>query len=228
MHRVRRPSARALRRTRCASAAAATSCPSAPGYSAEMHPESLAALAYPDGARVAPCLIRARASARPHGALGHAARPRLRAARQHVSAPSTTPTADATVDAAWDAGLRWFDTAPLYGHGLSERRLGRRAAPPAARRVRARHQGRPAAGAGRGSATRSSSTAPALRPEFDYSAAATRAAPRRRACERLGLDRVDVRARARSRRPRSRGARRARFPRWPAARRGRSARSAPG
>jgi D-threo-aldose 1-dehydrogenase len=33
--------------------------------------------------------------------------------------------AAATVDAAWDAGVRYFDTAPLYGHGLSERRLGR-------------------------------------------------------------------------------------------------------
>ena len=27
--------------------------------------------------------------------------------------------------AAWDDGLRYFDTAPLYGHGLSEARLGR-------------------------------------------------------------------------------------------------------
>ena len=34
-------------------------------------------------------------------------------------------TAEATVGAAWDAGIRFFDTAPLYGHGLSERRLGR-------------------------------------------------------------------------------------------------------
>jgi D-threo-aldose 1-dehydrogenase len=33
--------------------------------------------------------------------------------------------ADAVVEAAWDAGLRYFDTAPLYGHGLSERRVGR-------------------------------------------------------------------------------------------------------
>jgi D-threo-aldose 1-dehydrogenase len=32
--------------------------------------------------------------------------------------------ARATVDAAWDRGIRFFDTAPLYGHGLSERRLG--------------------------------------------------------------------------------------------------------
>jgi len=29
-----------------------------------------------------------------------------------------------TVDAAWDAGIRYFDTAPHYGIGLSERRLG--------------------------------------------------------------------------------------------------------
>ena len=32
---------------------------------------------------------------------------------------------DACVDAAWDAGIRYFDTAPHYGLGLSERRLGR-------------------------------------------------------------------------------------------------------
>lgn len=30
----------------------------------------------------------------------------------------------ATVDAAWDTGIRTFDTAPHYGLGLSERRLG--------------------------------------------------------------------------------------------------------
>ncbi|WP_413451932.1 aldo/keto reductase [Georgenia phoenicis] len=33
-------------------------------------------------------------------------------------------TARECVDAAWDAGLRFFDTAPHYGLGLSERRLG--------------------------------------------------------------------------------------------------------
>ncbi|GAA1371733.1 aldo/keto reductase [Catellatospora chokoriensis] len=32
--------------------------------------------------------------------------------------------AAATVDAAWQAGIRYFDTAPHYGLGLSERRLG--------------------------------------------------------------------------------------------------------
>lgn len=30
----------------------------------------------------------------------------------------------ATLDTAWAAGIRYFDTAPHYGHGLSERRLG--------------------------------------------------------------------------------------------------------
>ncbi|WP_405970552.1 aldo/keto reductase [Streptomyces sp. NBC_00988] len=37
-----------------------------------------------------------------------------------------TPVADATdaLEAAWDAGIRYFDTAPHYGLGLSEIRLG--------------------------------------------------------------------------------------------------------
>jgi D-threo-aldose 1-dehydrogenase len=34
-------------------------------------------------------------------------------------------TAAGAVDAAWQAGIRYFDTAPHYGLGLSERRLGR-------------------------------------------------------------------------------------------------------
>ncbi|MFB6849636.1 aldo/keto reductase [Streptomyces sp. NPDC056373] len=38
--------------------------------------------------------------------------------------PITDEAALATVDAAWDAGIRTFDTAPHYGLGLSERRLG--------------------------------------------------------------------------------------------------------
>ncbi|TMR08369.1 aldo/keto reductase [Nonomuraea turkmeniaca] len=36
----------------------------------------------------------------------------------------TDEQARATVDAAWDSGVRLFDTAPHYGLGLSERRLG--------------------------------------------------------------------------------------------------------
>ncbi|CAM5701545.1 aldo/keto reductase [Streptomyces griseorubiginosus] len=48
-----------------------------------------------------------------------------------VTAPRT---ASAAIDAAWDAGIRYFDTAPHYGLGLSERRLG------AALRDRPRHE----------------------------------------------------------------------------------------
>ncbi len=36
----------------------------------------------------------------------------------------TDQDASAAVDAAWSAGVRYFDTAPHYGLGLSERRLG--------------------------------------------------------------------------------------------------------
>ncbi len=36
----------------------------------------------------------------------------------------TDGEASATVDAAWESGIRSFDTAPHYGLGLSERRLG--------------------------------------------------------------------------------------------------------
>src|SRR5262249_53033060 len=37
----------------------------------------------------------------------------------------TEEEAAATVEAAWQQGIRYFDTAPLYGAGLSEMRLGR-------------------------------------------------------------------------------------------------------
>ena len=33
--------------------------------------------------------------------------------------------AQATLQAAWDAGVRYFDTAPFYGYGKSEHRIGR-------------------------------------------------------------------------------------------------------
>src|SRR3546814_5851965 len=38
--------------------------------------------------------------------------------------PLTDAAARATIRAAWDAGIRYFDTAPHYGFGLSEKRLG--------------------------------------------------------------------------------------------------------
>ena len=42
----------------------------------------------------------------------------------NLNLETTDEAAVATVDAAWDAGIRYFDTAPHYGIGLSERRLG--------------------------------------------------------------------------------------------------------
>lgn len=42
----------------------------------------------------------------------------------NLYAPVTDEAAAATVGAAWEAGIRCFDTAPHYGLGLSERRLG--------------------------------------------------------------------------------------------------------
>ncbi|MFV2119523.1 aldo/keto reductase [Streptomyces sp. Act-28] len=42
----------------------------------------------------------------------------------NLYAPVPPEAAAAAVDAAWEAGVRHFDTAPHYGLGLSERRLG--------------------------------------------------------------------------------------------------------
>ena len=39
--------------------------------------------------------------------------------------PISDEAAADTVAAAWEAGIRYFDVAPLYGHGRSETRLGR-------------------------------------------------------------------------------------------------------
>jgi D-threo-aldose 1-dehydrogenase len=46
----------------------------------------------------------------------------------NMYAAITDAEAEATLDAAWDAGMRLFDTAPQYGVGLSEERFGRRLA----------------------------------------------------------------------------------------------------
>src|SRR6266566_3649621 len=42
-----------------------------------------------------------------------------------IGARVTEAQAQATLNAAWDAGLRYFDTAPWYGRGVSELRVGR-------------------------------------------------------------------------------------------------------
>ncbi len=99
--------------------------------------------------------------------------------------------AAATVGAAWDAGVRWFDTAPLYGHGLSERRLGAAlAGRPRDDVVISTKVGRllrPASGevdtifTGVGD----------LEPVFDFSADGVRRSLDE-SLDRLGLDRVDI------------------------------------
>ena len=55
--------------------------------------------------------------------------------------------ARATVRAAYDAGMRLFDTAPLYGFGLSEHRIGEALRWLDARQLRALDQDRPPAAA---------------------------------------------------------------------------------
>jgi D-threo-aldose 1-dehydrogenase len=47
------------------------------------------------------------------------------AALGNLFEPMSDERADATVATAWAGGIRYFDTAPHYGLGLSERRLGR-------------------------------------------------------------------------------------------------------
>jgi D-threo-aldose 1-dehydrogenase len=39
--------------------------------------------------------------------------------------PAADRDAHATLEACWDLGVRYFDTAPWYGRGLSELRVGR-------------------------------------------------------------------------------------------------------
>ena len=43
----------------------------------------------------------------------------------NLYSPVTDADAAAAVEVAWDCGVRYFDTAPHYGIGLAERRLGR-------------------------------------------------------------------------------------------------------
>jgi len=101
--------------------------------------------------------------------------------------------AEATVRAAWDAGVRYFDTAPLYGHGLSESRIGRAlsAEPRGAFRISTK-VGRllePCA-AGDEAAGIYQATPP-LRVRFDYSRDGVMRSFEA-SLARLGLDRVDI------------------------------------
>ena len=98
----------------------------------------------------------------------------------------------ATVDAAWEGGVRFFDTAPLYGHGLSEIRLGKALAKyPRDQYVLASKVGRLL----RKSAEQISPTifknVPLLEPIFDYSRDAVLASIDE-SLNRLNVDYLDV------------------------------------
>jgi D-threo-aldose 1-dehydrogenase len=97
--------------------------------------------------------------------------------------------ADAVVNRAWELGLRLFDTAPLYGSGLAEQRLGR------ALRDRPPDEFVLSTKVGRllrpGRADANFAGAPPLGPVFDFSYDATLRSLSE-SLERLGLDRVDV------------------------------------
>src|SRR4051812_28436351 len=100
--------------------------------------------------------------------------------------------ARATVEGAWDAGVRFFDTAPLYGHGLSEVRLGAALAARASDRadaVVATKVGRVLKTGPPGDTIFAG--VPPVRPVFDFSADGVRRSLDD-SLARLGLDRVDV------------------------------------
>jgi D-threo-aldose 1-dehydrogenase len=101
--------------------------------------------------------------------------------------------AHAVVERAWEHGIRVFDTAPLYGFGLSERRLGRVLA------TRARADFRLSTKVGRllrANAPPDPSQAfwkgdPRVAPVFDFSYDGTLRSLDE-SLERLGLDRIDT------------------------------------
>jgi D-threo-aldose 1-dehydrogenase len=116
------------------------------------------------------------------------------AAIGNLFAAVTEDDARAAVDAAWDGGIRTFDTAPHYGLGLSERRLG----DALRRRPRAEY----VISTKVGRVLRPASPPYGLDPEgfrvpadrvreFDYSADGVRRSLAD-SLARLGLDRVDI------------------------------------
>ncbi|MER6440067.1 aldo/keto reductase [Streptomyces sp. NPDC001185] len=94
----------------------------------------------------------------------------------------THDDATALVDAAWDAGIRYFDTAPHYGLGLAETRLGHALrSRPRARYVLSSKVGRLIRPGGDGEPTR----------HWDFTEAGVRRSIEE-SLERLGLDRLDI------------------------------------
>ena len=108
----------------------------------------------------------------------------------------TDEQARAVLDAAWESGIRYFDTAPHYGLGLSERRLGAfLATKPRADYVVSTKVGRllrPSPETADRLDDENQFAVPAsLRRVWDFSAGGIRASLEE-SLERLGLDAVDV------------------------------------
>lgn len=94
------------------------------------------------------------------------------------------------IEAAWEGGIRYFDTAPLYGHGLSEKRLGRTLRQlPRNKFVLSSKVGRLLVADGdRDEKMRDHE---GVGVQYDYSYAGARASLEQ-SLERLGLDRIDI------------------------------------
>ncbi len=103
--------------------------------------------------------------------------------------PVSAAEAQATIDRAWELGVRYFDTAPLYGCGLAEEHLG------AALAARPRDEYTISTKVGRILVPGRPSTlyigAPPLEAVFDYTPDGIRRSLAG-SLERLGLERVDV------------------------------------
>jgi D-threo-aldose 1-dehydrogenase len=111
----------------------------------------------------------------------------------NLFAPIPEPDAVRAVAAAYDVGIRCFDTAPLYGRGRSERRIGAalRDRPRASFRISTKvgRLLRPATG--RPTTDEAYTDIPDFEVEYDYSEdGALRSLDA--SLERLGLDRVDT------------------------------------
>ena len=104
--------------------------------------------------------------------------------------PVSDADAEAVVDRAWEHGLRLFDTAPLYGSGLSERRLGHAlGGRPRDELVLSTKVGRLLRAGGKPDAVFEGALP--FEPVFDFSHdGALRSLSE--SLERLGLDRVDI------------------------------------
>ena len=103
--------------------------------------------------------------------------------------------ASATIEAAWAAGIGYFDTSPWYGAGKSEQRFGHVLRSKPRETLRAEHQGRagalPPARPGRASPHRSWAGGLPFELRFDY----TRDGVLRSyedSLQRLGMNRVDA------------------------------------